>query len=419
MGAACACALAALGGATAQARPISVTPDVGAVARHHAHIASASGNLPYEGGPVLHHNRTHLIFWQPDGSGLSFDPGYQDLIERFLAGVAADSHSAGNVYGLSGQYTDGFGPAAYDSAYGGAVTATDRLPPSGCVEPPVTGPGWTVCLTDSQLQAEIAHVVQADGLPTTASDVYFLVTPKGLGDCTDSSSTSCALGGSTSGYCGYHSQTAGGRITYAVIPYNAVPGHCQSGNPRPNSSTADPTVSTISHEHSEMITDPVGDAWIDPSGSENGDLCITSFGPAIGGSGQTAWNEVINGGHYYLQEEWSNEDGGCAPRDETDQVSFAAAPGSTTASPVLLAARARDPDGAVVSYLWTFGDGSTGRGRFVRHRFRRAGGYRVTLRTTDSAGNWTLYTRAISVAAARDRRRTRGSAPPPAPTKSG
>ena len=45
-----------------------------------AHIA----NLPYGGGPVLHSNRTHLIFWQPAGSGMTFDPGYKALIERFL-----------------------------------------------------------------------------------------------------------------------------------------------------------------------------------------------------------------------------------------------------------------------------------------------------------------------------------------------
>ena len=63
-------------------------------------------HLPYGGGPVLHSNRTHLIFWQPAGSGLDFDPGYQSLIETFLADVAADSRTPTNVYGLSGQYAD-------------------------------------------------------------------------------------------------------------------------------------------------------------------------------------------------------------------------------------------------------------------------------------------------------------------------
>src|SRR5207302_3314721 len=109
------------------------------VAIHHprAHIAA---DLPYGGGPVLHANRTHLIFWQPAGSGMSFDPDYEALIEQFLRRVAADSHHAGNVYGLTGQYTDAQGPAAYASSYGSATVDTDALPHNGCLEPPITGP---------------------------------------------------------------------------------------------------------------------------------------------------------------------------------------------------------------------------------------------------------------------------------------
>jgi hypothetical protein len=386
--------------------------------RFAVHAAGGQANLPYNGGPVLHANRTHVIFWQPSGSGMGFDSGYQALVDTFLANVAAASHDPSNVYGLTGQYTDNFGPAAYASTWAGAVTDTDRLPSSGCVEPPVTGPGWTVCLTNSQLQSEIEHVVAADHLPTTADDVYFLVTPNGLGSCTDASSSSCALGGSVSGYCGYHSTTPDGAILYAVIPYNAVPGHCQSDNPRPNSSTADPALSTISHEHSEVVTDPVGDAWIDSSGSENGDRCITTFGQAIGGAGQSAWNEEIRGGHYFLQEEWSNDDHGCQPRDETAQLSFIFTPGGA-GKPSRLQAHARDPDGTIASYLWEFADGTTGHGASVLHTFKRSGAYTVVLRTTDSAGNYAFYTRAISVAAARDRHRGPRRRKSRAPTKSG
>ena len=115
-------------------------------ARTCTHAASTGrargGRLPYGGGPVLHSNRTHLIFWEPAGSGLCFDPGYESLIETFLNDVAADSHMTTNVYGLTGQYTDAGGPAAYDSTYGGSVIDTDPLPPSGCVEP-ATAPAGT------------------------------------------------------------------------------------------------------------------------------------------------------------------------------------------------------------------------------------------------------------------------------------
>ena len=147
----------------------------------HARISTfqREADLPYGGGRVLHSNRTHAIFWQPAGSGLTFDPGYESLIETFLTDVAADSHRTTNVYSLSGQYTDGSGPAAYDSTYGGDVVDTDPLPANGCAEPP-TGPAWTVCLTDAQLQTELEHVVAADGLPTTNRDIYFVITPAGI-----------------------------------------------------------------------------------------------------------------------------------------------------------------------------------------------------------------------------------------------
>lgn len=387
--------LASVGVASARTI-LGVVRDVATGTEQRPKIVARAANLPYDGGPVLHSNRSHVIFWQPAGSGLTFDPGYQQLIETFLSDVADDSHTTTNVYGLSGQYSDPGGPAAYDSSYGGAVQATDPLPPNGCTEPPATGPGWTVCLTDEQLEHEIGQVIAADRLQSTNRDVYFLVTPDGLGSCTDSSSSSCALGGSAGGYCGYHSETPAG-ILYAVIPYNGVAGHCQSGNPRPNASPADPTISTISHEHNEMVTDPDGNAWIDASGDEVGDLCLTDFGPILGGGGPAAWNEAIQGGHFFLQEEWSNADGGCEPRAKPDFAWFNLDRLAGHMRALSFAARGFDPDGRMVSFNWFFGDGRAGLGRHASHTFRRAGTYRIVLRTTDSWGNWAFATRTIRV----------------------
>ncbi len=374
------------------------------LARAHEAVAAELAAVPYGGGPVLHSNRTHVIFWQPEGSGLTFDPGYETLIEGFLRNVAAASRSPANIYGLTGQYADRAGPAVYASTYGGAVVAGDPLPHNGCVEPAATGPGWSVCLTDEQLQREIEHVVRSYHLPTGPTDIYFLVTPNGLGDCAYTGSDSCALGGDINGYCGYHSQTDDGLVLYAVIPYNAIPGHCQSENPRPNGSAADPAISTISHEQSEMITDPLGNAWIDAgSGDEIGDLCLTSFGPPIGGSGMSAWNENINGGHYFLQEEWSNHNGGCEARAQSDRIGFRAGLTGGRSLSVGFVAHGSDPQGRILVYRWFFGDGHSATGWRAVHRYGRIGVYRAILRTTDSWGNWSYYAATLTVARVRGR----------------
>ena len=138
------------------ARPVPASP-----------VAAHADALPYRGGPVLHSNRTHLIFWEPAGSGLAFDPGYESLIETFLdrrrCRQPRDHEHVRADRPVRRLPAD---PAAYDSTYGGAVLDADPLPPNGCTEP-ATGPGWTVCLTDAQLETEIERVVAADHLPTT------------------------------------------------------------------------------------------------------------------------------------------------------------------------------------------------------------------------------------------------------------
>jgi hypothetical protein len=396
-------------GATADAHAVrvfgGVVPDIASHTPVRPPDSVHAANLAYDGGSVLHSNRTHLIFWEPSGSGLSFEPGYESLIERFLADVAADSHQPTNVYALSGQYRDAGGPAVYDSSYAGAVLTTDPLPANGCNEPlgpPLgPGPGWQRCLSAEQLQAELVRVIVVDNLPQTAQEIYFMITPNGLGSCQSSGPETCALGGSTPGsYCGYHSVTPQG-VPYAVIPYNAVAGHCQSGDARPNSSTADPAISTLSHEHNETVTDPYGNAWIDTAFHEDGDLCQSSFGPNLGGAGAGVYNEMIDGHHYFLQEEWSNTDSSCQPRDEADAVSFVLPRRLRAHRPATFTGSASDPDGQIITYSWSFGDRRSATGQRTSHTFSRPGPYTVVLRTTDSVGNWALYAKTVRVSIAR------------------
>ena len=58
-----------------------------------------------------------------------------------------------------------------------------------------------------------------------------------------------------------------------------------------------------------------------------------------------------------------------------------------------------DPDGAITSYDWVFGDGSTGTGSKVKHRFFKSGGYTVTVTVTDTMNNQATATSTITVKA--------------------
>ena len=363
-----------------------------------AHIAS----LAYNGGPVVHANRTHLIFWQPAGSGLSFDPGYEALTERFLGDVAADSHLQTNVYSLTGQYKDASGPATYDSTFGGAVVARDPLPANDCVLP-LTGPGWSDCVVDQDLQDEINRVISAHHLPTTQQDIYFLLTPSGLGSCESPNAlvltaSNCSLGGAADNgaYCGYHGVTNSG-LFYAYLPYNDVPSHCQTPLPEPNANAADVTISTLSHEHNEMVTDPDGRGWIDSNGNEIGDLCASTFGSNLGSTAGGPYDQLINGHGYYTQLEYSNASAGCAASAPGDETSFTAPAVAAGDRSVVFRGAASQPGGSIVAYDWSFGDRTLGSHRLTTHVFTRAGTYTVYLRSTDSWANWSFAAHGIRI----------------------
>jgi hypothetical protein len=386
-------------------RPLGLVPDRGTRPRRGAAgsgpVAHAS-RIDYLGGPVLHSSRMYVIFWQPQGSGLTFPPGYMALVSQFMTDVAADSHLTTNEFALTGEYRDVHGPAAYSTVYAGSFVDNGALPPNDCTEPATTGPGWQVCLSDGQIQFEITNDVSHYHLPGGSNTIYFLLTPDGIGSCQDSTSTSCALGGPSSGYCGYHSSTSSG-LLYAVVPYNAVPGHCLSGEPQPNSNSADPTLSTIGHEQVETVTDPYGNGWSSPTGNEIADACLSAYGPAIGGSGSGAWNQVIGGHHYWLQEAFSRLADRCEQRPRADSVAIAGARRWAVGQAALFVGHARQPGGSVRFYNWSFGDGWAGGGAAVTHIYARPGSYHLLLRITDSAGNWAYASRTVIVTRARSR----------------
>lgn len=264
-----------------------------------------SSNLSYHNGAVMHTNETFAIFWGPNDA--AWDPGYQALIERFFADVHADSGASSNVYASDTQYYDTTnGNILYSSSFGGYFVDTTPYV-NDC-----TDKATSICVSDGQLQTRIQADMQATGWSGAAptggpSQELFVFTPRGVGSCVQGS---CSY----TSFCAYHSWIGNGdsAIIYANQPYanqNYRIYTCNSGQ-WPNGNSADATLNVVSHEHNEAITDPQGGGWYDNQGYENGDKCAWKFGTASGPSG-AMYNQTINGHHYYLQQEWSNQSSGC------------------------------------------------------------------------------------------------------------
>src|SRR5581483_3298963 len=242
-------------------------------------------------------NKTYAIYWIP--SGYSVSPNYVSLINRYFTDVAADGGSNQNVYSVETQYYDGTGPIAYSSTFGGYTIDTTPFPAnaySSCGGPPK-------CLSDTQLVTEINNVVAAQGWVKNLTTQFFIFTPKNVGSCDAPGDCSYSV------FCAYHGYAGG--LIYANQPYAAAPG-CDTDHP--NGDDADATINVASHEHREAINDEHLDAWYDSAGYEGSDKCAWIFGAALGGSVGSRYNQIINGHHYWLQEEWSNAGSTCLQR---------------------------------------------------------------------------------------------------------
>jgi hypothetical protein len=301
-------AAAALVGVTSVASagggpPARVQNILGMVGAHtNAAGVSGFGKLRYHNGPVQHGTTAYAIYWVPAGYSVASD--YTSLINRFFTDVAADSGKTTNVYYSDTQYSDASGHVTYSQAFGGSVVDTNPFPASGCTD---SVSQTTVCLSDAQLQAEVKRVAAAQGWGGGPAKEFFMFTPRGVGSCADSSDCSFSQ------YCAYHSWIGSGstETLYANQPYtDTVPSACDAAA-HPNGSEADPTINVVSHENNETITDPNGNAWYDLAGYENGDKCAWNFGSPIGSTSFGAYNQLINGHPYELQQEYSNAHSGC------------------------------------------------------------------------------------------------------------
>ncbi len=219
-----------------------VSPRVGEVEGiHNGSGAVTKSYANPEGNPVLHGEGTYAIYWDPTDH---YHGDWQYVIDGYLHDVASASGELSNVFAVDAQYTDKTNaPASYHNVFHGAYTDTTAYPVSGCTDPaPLEkadriGAGEsTVCLSSSQVAAEIQSFVGAHGLPKGMSSVYYLMTPPGVtvcldeggpsGHCSDFENVNESYENS---FCSYHAAVNPGglptgdanTIVYGVIPWTA------------------------------------------------------------------------------------------------------------------------------------------------------------------------------------------------------
>jgi hypothetical protein len=322
-----------------------------------------------------------------------------------LKNVASDSGKSTNVYSVSAQYTDGTGRATYSDSFDGSVVDTHAYPTSGTCAPykGFFGVEYTKCISDQKMAAEVSTVVTEQGWPHGLGAAYYVVLPPHAGSCFEATGTSCF----DVEYCAYHNYDETHELVYANISYS--PGDvagCGVGE-YPNgkaNGNVDDTLSSLSHEANESITDPTLEAWFDEDGFENGDECRNTpfeedYGAPLGGSAGSLFNQEIGTGHYYLQQEWSNAVEDCEQRVLPPNLQISGpgqlAPGQNGG---FSAAGSTQGEGELVSFEWKFSDGGSASGFSVSHSFAAAGTYAVTLTAEDELGFSYSTARQVNVA---------------------
>jgi|GEM_PF-3551460 len=376
-----------------------------------ASAAAASDNVGYNGGPVAHSMTGVLVDWGSSINSMytnqtSGDPG----LLRYLA---AQSGSPGDIGGVLAQYMDSSGQnAANQVSYGQQYEITPSVTSS--------------TIYDSQIQTELVNQIEAGDLPHPAGDglstIYLVLFPSGDVECIDSQTCSAnAPDPSTAAFCAYHSSTTlpdGTNVLYAVLPDDTSGPMSYECGQAP--SVFDDQTAYLSHEWSETITDPLGNAWwVNDSssadyGNEVGDNC----------------NQVMaDEGGWTVQQEWSNLDGNCMasePAYAAPTASFIAPSAAAPDQPVSFdASSSSDPTAdqtaisgtsysipsGITSYRWSWGDGtsSTTSSPLATHTYASLGTYQVSLTVTDHLGFTSTVTRSVALTA-------NGSPPPQATT---
>jgi hypothetical protein len=213
------------------------------------------------GGNVLASNETFALTWDAHRAYWAGTRGY---VEQFLRDVADGSGSLGSPYAVATEYAGPNGKAQNSSKYGGGcidygvaggsacefgapAQAGHDYPANGCT---VTGDSFLnvdsvspngACLTDAQLQSELATMIDQTGILGRTQPghkpVVTLLMPAGVETCMDAAAKLCSVNGNltpppsaitASGVGGLPPGSYQVRTTYLTASGEDLPGAAQT-----------------------------------------------------------------------------------------------------------------------------------------------------------------------------------------------
>jgi hypothetical protein len=246
-----------------------------------ANIVQSPWDLTWNGGPTVSHATQWNIYINCTTT-IAGCWGTGGLTPKTLL----DDYQESSMIEIAGQYLHEDPTGRFDNINELSATVT-------FAKDSVTG---TPTMTGQDLLAILHAASKATG-KSGYDQIYHVFIPSGTDMCTQPGNCYSPDNGNTFVFCAFHGfadfdNTGHYHVLYTMEPYQFVPGCDAVNQPR----VIDATGSTLSHEFTELITDPDLDAWFnDLTGNEISDLCFTFRNP-----------EQLAERSYVIQEEYSN-----------------------------------------------------------------------------------------------------------------
>jgi PKD repeat protein len=228
----------------------------------------------------------------------------------------------------------------------------------------------------------VAHVYATAG--TFAVSLWVRDNRGAWSAASDSTTATIGTGASTTTSTSTSTSTSRASTTSSPVPTTT--------------STSVPNQLPIPNAGPDQLTQTLTTITLNGSSSRDNDGTITSaswtFGDGGTGSGLTTTHAYATAGTYTARLTVVDNRGGSA--SDTATITVTNRPPSANAGPDegavpniaigLNGSQSSDPDGSIVTYAWTFGDGATGSGPTPAHMYAAPGVYTARLTVTDNNG---------------------------------